>query len=423
VTRRPTGGLARGPALAVAVAAFTALVVVAALLVPWDWVPGGRLVPARVSSLFSAEQVARAERHAWWQRGLGWPAYALSIAVVVAVALSGRGRRLTARVVGHRRWWLAVPLVVLTVLVLQRLVTLPFAAAAHAVDRADGLTRQGYAGWLRDVATSVLVSWVGTSLVLLALVGWARRSPRWWFAGAGATAAALVFAGSFLYPVLVEPLFNSFTPMPNGPLKQSILRLAEREGVRVDDVLVADASRRTTTLNAYVSGFGGSRRVVVYDNLVEDLPRAQARVVIAHELGHARHDDVLLGTTLGALGSVGAVALLALLLESDRFRRRVGSGGAADPASVAAILALVAVGTFLVSPAQNTVSRAIEARADRASLAATHAGPTFVRMQRRLALTSLQDPTPPALSQFWWGSHPTVLQRAGLPASLRRADR
>jgi STE24 endopeptidase len=233
----------------------------------------------------------------------------------------------------------------------------------------------------------------------------------------------LSIAGSFLYPVLVEPIFNKFTPMQQGPFRESVFRLAAHEGVTIDDVLVADASRRTTTLNAYVSGFGGTRRVVVYDNLLNDLTPAQARVVIAHELGHAKHNDVLLGTALGAVGSIGAVALLALLLESAGGRRRAHISGAGDPAAVAVILALAAVGMLLVSPAQNTVSRAIEARADRASLAATGADRVFVQMQRRLALTSLADPSPPRLSQLWFGSHPTVLQRAGLPESLRAARR
>jgi len=218
-------------------------------------------------------------------------------------------------------------------------------------------------------------------------------------------------------------LFNTFTPMAAGPFKQSVFRLADREGVHIDDVLVADASRRTTTLNAYVSGFGGTRRVVVFDTLLHELAPAEARVVIAHELAHARSNDVVLATGLGAVGAVGGVALLALLLDSARLRRWSGTGGAADPAAVALVLALVAVGGFLDSPAQNAVSRAIETRADRVSLQTTHAGATFVRVQRRLALSSLVDPTPPALSQFWWGSHPTVLQRTGLPRSLREARR
>jgi STE24 endopeptidase len=112
------------------------------------------------------------------------------------------------------------------------------------------------------------------------------------------------------------------------------------------------------------------------------------------------------------------VALLALALDSPRIRRRSDVGGPADPAVVPLVLALVAVAMFLISPVEGTISRAIEVRADRESLAATGESDTFVSMQRELALASLSDPTPPAWSHFWFGSHPTVLERAGLPASL-----
>lgn len=419
---RPPGPprLSRRTAAVTAVGSFAVVVALAAWLVPWSWVPGGSLVPAPASSLFSAEQIARAERFATWRRALSWSSYALSIAVLAVLAFSAHGSRLVGRVVGGRRWWLAVPLVALAALLAQRLMTLPFAVAAHQVGLAYGTTRQGYADWLLDVVKSLGVSWVTTSLLLLVLVGLARRWPRRWFLGAGAAALVLTFTGSFLYPVVVEPLFNRFTPMPDGPFKESVLRLADQEGVDIDDVLVADASRRTTTLNAYVSGLGGTRRVVVYDNLLDDLTPAEARVVIAHELGHAQHDDVLVGTTLGSLGAVGGVALLALLLDSRRLRRRAHVDGPADASVVPLVLVLVALGAFVVSPAQNAVSRAVEARADRTSLEATGEAGTFVRMQRQLALSSVADPTPPAWSQLWWGSHPTVLQRAGLPASLER---
>ena len=416
-------GLHRRAAVVTVLVSFAVVAVLAAVAVPWQWVPGGHLVPAPASRLFSADQVARAERYSWIQRGLAWSSLALTLALLLALALTRWGARLLRALTGARRWWLAVPIGALAVAVLERLVALPFGVVAQHVDRVHGLSNQGWGGWVADQGRSLLVSWLITSLLLLVLVGCARRSPRWWFAWAGGLSLVLSFAGSFLYPVVVEPLFNHFTPMADGAFRSSVLRLADREGVHVDDVLVADASRRTTTLNAYVSGFGSTRRVVVYDTLLNELTPAEARVVVAHELGHARHDDVLLGTTLGAVGSVGGVALLALVLDSRWLRRRSGVTGPGDPAVVAVVLAAVAVGSLLVSPLENTVSRAIEARADRASLAATHADATFVRMQRQLALTSLQDPTPPRLSQLWFGSHPTVLQRAGLPASLRKASR
>ena len=180
----------------------------------------------------------------------------------------------------------------------------------------------------------------------------------------------------------------------------------------VDEVLVADASRRTTTLNAYVSGFGGTRRVVVYDTLVESLPQDQALIVIAHELAHARHDDVVgrHGARCARGGGRGGAARPA-----DRFPARPwGSTGGQRRRSVPFVLAALAVGTLLSSPVQAGISRQIETRADVDALVATRDPDAFVEMQRTLALRSIADPIPPAWSQWWWGSHPTVLERVGL---------
>jgi STE24 endopeptidase len=124
---------------------------------------------------------------------------------------------------------------------------------------------------------------------------------------------------------------------------------------------------------------------------------------------------------LGAVGAVVGVSLLALLLDSGLLRRRAGADGPADPAAIALVLALVAIGSFLIAPVQNGISRAIEARADRASITATHRPQVFIEMQRQISVRSLSDPTPPWFSQFWFGTHPTALQRAGLPASMARA--
>jgi STE24 endopeptidase len=228
--------------------------------------------------------------------------------------------------------------------------------------------------------------------------------------------------GSYVYPVVVEPLFNQITPLPPGEFRSKILALAEKEKVPVSDVLVADASRRTTTLNAYVSGFGSTKRVVLYDNLVDDVPEREALTVVAHELGHARHHDVLFGTTLGAIGVVIGTGLLGLLLSRRRLLERAGASGAGQPEVVPLLLALIAVGTLLASPVQNTISRAVEARADRASLEATRDYRGFERMQVQLSKRSLSDDDPPALSQFWFGSHPTVLQRIGLARALEQQE-
>src|SRR5207248_550589 len=125
-------------------------------------------------------------------------------------------------------------------------------------------------------------------------------------------------------PVLVEPVFNRFTPMPPGPLRTDLLALAARDGVPVRDVLVADASRRTRAVNAYVSGLGPIRRIVVYDTLLDQAPPAEVESVVAHELGHAKDNDVLTGTLIGALGAAAAVCGLYLLGSWTALLRRAG---------------------------------------------------------------------------------------------------
>ena len=414
--------LARRPAAITAVVAALAFVVLAAVLVPWDWIPGGDLVPVSPSDVFTPGEIERAEAYSTARRYLGWASYSVSLLVALALGFTAWGSRLLRKIAGGTRWWLAVPLGVLTLLVLGRVATLPFSVAIHDIGLDYGLTNQPWDAWAIDVAKSQLVSVVLMSLLALVVVGTARFSPRHWFAWGSAAAAVVTFGASFLYPVVVEPLFNNFTPMEAGNFKSSVFELARSEGVQIDDVLVSDASQRTTTLNAYVSGLGNTRRVVVYDNLLNDLTPDEARVVIAHELVHAKNNDVLLGTTLGAIGSVFGISVLALLLDSRRMRRRSAIRGPADPSAVALVLALIAVGTLLGSPIQNTTSRAIEARADRDSIAATGEERVFSEMQHQLAVTSLSDPTPPRLSQFWFGSHPTVLQRVGMPASLEEAS-
>ncbi len=311
-------------------------------------------------------------------------------------------------------------LLVLLVLLVGRLATLPLdlLARGHALDY--GITEQSLAGWSRDRVVSIGVSWVFAVGTVLLVVGPARRWPRRWPVVTAVAGALLTVGGSWAYPVLVEPLFNSFTPLAQGPLRSEILQLGRAENVPLDDVLVADASRRTTTLNAYVSGFGATRRVVLYDNLVESSPRRETLVVVAHELGHAKNRDVVLGTALGAAGVVLGSGLLGLVLSRRRLLRRAGVPGPDVPEIAPLLLVLVTIGGLLASPVENTISRAIEARADRVSIEATGDCRGFERLQVQLASRSLADPSPPALSQFWFGSHPTAVQRLGLARAVCR---
>ena len=352
------------------------------------------------------------------QRHLGWASLAVSLAVALVLGLTPLGSGLARRMRGP--WWVRALATTLLVLLIGVLVTAPLDLVARSNAVEYGLTNQSLSGWLRDQGVSLLVSWVFAGVLVLLVIGTARRSPRRWPLWTALAGVVLTLVGSWVYPVLVEPLFNHFTSLPQGELRTQVLELARKEKVPVSDVLVADASRRTTTLNAYVSGFGSTRRVVLYDNLVNDVPQREALVVVAHELGHARNHDVVLGTVLGAVGVGVGSGLLGLVLSRRRLLERAGVESPGQPEVVALLLALVAVGSLLASPFENTVSRAIEARADRASLTATGDYGGFEKVQEQLAQRSLSDADPPWLSQFWFGSHPTTLQRIGLARALEQ---
>ncbi|MEP9365619.1 M48 family metallopeptidase [Nocardioides sp. CN2-186] len=403
----------RRVALVVTAAGGIAFVVIALLLVPWHPVPGGTPAPVPADSVFGAEQIARAEEFSRWARVWSWSSLAVSLVVALVIGLSSWGRRLVDRLPGW--WWVRIVLAVAMIELIGRIITLPFAVLLRRRVLDYGLSTQSWGGFAHDMVKHEAITIVVTSLLLIVLVGCARRWQRAWPAVAGGLLGVLVLAGSFVYPVVIEPLFNSFHSLPDGPLRTQILALADEEGVPIDDVLVADASRRTTTLNAYVSGFGSTRRVVLYDNLVNDVPQDEVLSVVAHELGHAKHDDVLTGSLLGAAGAVFGVGLLALVVGAAGERRHVSMR---DPTVVPLVLALLALGTVLSAPVENGISRLIETRADVDALEVTHDADSFVEVQRQLALRSLADPTPPAWSQLWFGSHPTGLTRIAIASQL-----
>ncbi|GAB2803660.1 M48 family metallopeptidase [Actinoallomurus bryophytorum] len=415
--RRPAVAGDRASRRAAAVAAVVLgalLAVVVAVTTPWHPLPGADRGPDPALD-FTPAEIARS--HAF-NAALNPPAYAGLIAGIVVVVLLGLtplGSRLLGAVTGPlRRWPLRLVGAAVVLAVLTRLAGLPFDVWSETVLRRYGLSTEHWGGWARDQVTSLGVTLVIWIIVVLGLHLLIRRFPRRWWAGAAAGGFVLVAAASFGYPVLVEPLFNSFHSMPAGPLRTDLLRLAREDGVPVDDVLVADASKRTTTLNAYVSGFGSTRRIVVYDTLLDSEPRQEVELVVAHELGHAKRGDVLHGTLVGALGVAAGVCVLYLVMSSPRLLRRAGAESAADPRSVALLLAGVTVLLQLSAPVENLVSRHIEARADMHALDLTRDPATYVRMQRSLSARNLDELSPDALEYALWNTHPTGPERIAM---------
>ena len=277
---------------------------------------------------------------------------------------------------------------------------LPLAAVARRRSMAVGLITQPWRGWAADVAKSLVIQGVEGAVFGAGATALVRRlGSRWWIAGSGAavaTSAAFTYAG----PVLLAPLFNRFTDLPPGPAREDILELAGRAGLKVGRVLSVDASRRTTAANAYVTGLGPTKRVVLYDTLIRDFTRAETRLVVAHELAHVRHRDVRNGLLYLALVAPPATFAISRLAGPDP--------------SLPALTAASVLVTAPIGVVANSLSRAIERRADTYALEATGDTQAFVEFQRRITLKNLGDPDPPRWLSLLAGTHPTTVERIGL---------
>jgi len=345
------------------------------------------------AELFSVEQVERARRY-------HRPLYlallldvTLGLAVLSVLAFTRVGSRLYDAVSGA-----AFPAVVVLV---PAAVRLPLSFwRGHVYERRWGFSTQSVWAWLRDRAKSLTVSVLLVSGALLGLVGLARWLTRAWPLVAAPAAAAAVLLFGFAAPVLLEPLFNRFAPLRDADLAAGLRALARRAGVPVREVLVADASRRTRKVNAYVSGLGATRRVVLFDTMLARGDPRQIRLVVAHELGHRRARHVAKATALGMAGAVALVLLLWALVS------RPG-----DLREAPRVLIVAGALELLALPLGSAVSRRWERQADRFSLDLTGDLEAFESAHRELATANLSDLDPPPALYALLFTHPTTPER------------
>ncbi|WP_433609374.1 M48 family metallopeptidase [Dactylosporangium sp. CA-139114] len=400
-----------------------AAAVVALLRVPWSSPPAPRADQLAALNTLPRDAVAQGRAfHAALRPGM-YLSIVLGLIVALVLGLTPAGAWLVEQAGrpfgGH---WLARALLGgFLVTLVGEVVALPLSAWRQSILRRYGLSTQNWGGWTVDLLKGYAVGAVIGAIVLVGFYTVTHFAPRWWWAWAATGAAVLTILFSFILPVLVEPVFNKFTPMPDGELRTSLMSLAARDGVPVRDVLIADASRRTRAVNAYVSGLGPTRRIVVYDTLLEKAPPAEVESVVAHELGHAKDGDVLTGTLLGALGAAAAVCALYLIGSWSALLRLARVDSIAEPRALALLLALATIASLFAGPAQAFVSRRVEARADEHALRLTANPKEFEAMQGRLALVNLGDPDPNPLEQFLFGSHPTAVERMAASRAWARA--
>jgi Zn-dependent protease with chaperone function len=333
-------------------------------------------------------------------------------ALLLFTGFSARLRNAAFRI--DRRWLPALVLYALLFTLTTALLTLPLAYYEGFLrQHAYGLSNQSLGKWLSDWLKGVGLSGLGLALVLWIPYLLLRRSPeRWWLYAGLATLPIATFL-LVITPIWVDPLFNDFGPLKDRALEARILRLADRAGIPGSRVYQVNKSVDTKTVNAYVTGVGATKRIVLWDTIVAKLEPAQVVFVVAHEVGHfvLRHvlAFIVVATILATLSLYVVHRVAGRLIA--RFSQRFGFDRLSDIASLPLLILLGTAVSFVATPVVLALSRYQEHEADRFALELTRnnraAATTFVRLQEE----NLSVPRPGLLYMLWRGSHPSLGDR------------
>jgi len=433
---------------------------------------------AQAAAYFSPQEIENGLRFAFQRRLVLWASTAVQLAFLFVMVFSGYARKLAdscARVVPFPRapasgiltarvrllrtlHWLTVLLLVgAFCFVVEELLMLPFRLARFALLRSWGLTERGVLDWLNDYGKSLGLAALMGAVLLIGLYLLIRLFPRWWWALAAAASILLGILYAYLLPVVINPLFNTFTPLRDPYLKERVRALAAAAGVPIEEVLVMDASRQGKHTNAYFTGFGSTRRVVLYDTLLRPLqalpPRtvtsligflaspssrtiagavvlehqhqvnnevANLESILAHELGHWQHDHIVKGLALAGVGAFVGLFVLAWLLRRAVGRKPFDLSSPSDPAGVPLLLLLSVLGGWLVGPVENAISREFETQADRVALELTNHPAAFIEAEKRLARENLSNVAPTPFAVWLFATHPTTVERIRMAKEWQR---
>jgi STE24 endopeptidase len=282
------------------------------------------------------------------------------------------------------------------------------------------------AAWLRDhyLAFAVNIPW--EVAVVVALYAGLIITPRIWWLLAPIGMTILGVAYVFLAPILINPLFNDFTPLrktqwaDQQPRVQAIIDEAK---IPVAEILVMDASRQSTHTNAYFTGFGSTRRIVLYDTLLKNHTPEEIESVLAHEIGHWQHDHIVKGMLIAIVGSVFGFLILHLFLRGAVGQAPWNLASVADPAGLWLILLLLGAGSWLAMPAESMISRHFERQADEVSLDLGKQPQAFIDSERKMAIDNKSNVAPTPWNVWLFASHPPTVERIRMAEDWEKAHK
>jgi STE24 endopeptidase len=358
---------------------------------------------------------ARERSNSYFEGGYWLLLWGTLLSVLVNWALlhfgwSARWSRWAGRVT--RRDWLRPALYALPYILATTLILAPWSIyTGFFRERSYGLMNLSLGGWLGEQGIALAISLVIAPLVLMAIFAVIRRAPRsWWLWGTGVTVAFLTFA-ALVSPVFIAPLFNTYEPMAEGPLRNEILAMARVNAIPADDVYVFNASKQTDRISANVSGLGPTVRIALNDNLLNRTSPEEIKAVMGHEMGHYVLNHV--PKRIMSMSLVLLAMFFVLWWATPRLLRRHAArwkvAGPADPAALPAYAVVASVFMLLMTPVLNSITRVSEIEADRFGRDAAREPDGFARVAMRLSEYRKLEPGP--LEEIIFFTHPSGYNR------------
>lgn len=370
--------------------------------------PLGRRTPARTEDFFDADQLAALAAYARPRKRVAMAARVVTLAVEAVLLF---GLDLGPRIVDalDAPWPVQLVAVVGAFAVVGAAIEAPFGYWSTLVhDRRHGMSNHGLGLWASDLVKDAVLGIVLSGVVLVPIFAVVREVDSWWLAG-GLLFLGLAVVLNFVYPVWIMPRFNRFTPMEPGPLRARIEEIAAMAGTSIEGVYTMDGSRRSRRGNAFVAGFGPTKRVVVFDTMLA-LPLEQVATVVAHEIGHYRLHHIPKSFPLAGGQMLASLAFVQWAGTEERILSWAGVDALGDPGSAPLFIALFGVPSVAFGLVSAWLSRRHEREADLEALELLRDPDTFVAMWPAMVELNKAD-----LEPGWWerrnASHPEIPER------------
>jgi STE24 endopeptidase len=371
---------------------------------------------AALEAGFTTEQIDIGLQYAFERRIFFWVGTALELGLLYYLALTGWARRwadLFLGMTGQRRLPAALGMG-LVYFVLHLALFLPLGIARFYHSQYWGMSNHTWLSWLQEYALYTGITLVFEAIILVMFYAFLILLPRFWWLIAPLGLSTLAIAYAYLSPILINPLFNEFTPLSQTEWREQqprVRKLIDKAGIPVEEILVMDASLQSNHTNAYFTGFGSTRRIVLYDTLLKNHTPDEIESVLAHEIGHWQHDHIVKGIILGTIAALFGLLLLHLILRGAMDRAPWHLTSIADPAGLPLILLLLNLGSWLAMPVENALIRYFERQADHASLELAGQPDAFIACERKMAIVNKMNVAPSPWSVWLFSTHPPTVER------------